>query len=341
VWRSFLNEGNYRWDSALVDQSHYVNISRAVQAVPSSGRKQRVGNSPSYSDVFPMLALDLSAYTSNAEMLSEAIKFWGADSSVEGAPFDKILLSPSWGGAWFTKFHPFEGEKGQIRTIKKCTENELSTLFQNEMYTPTDLSLRLHQDRVSKVLPKSKIQNVSRMTDYGAMHLRTHFWYGKKATLTDISNAVRNCMDRFPKIRVWWIVTDHPDSLFNMTMVATAGNITNLPLPPYVLEPQYQAKIVHGYHDKEFLLMNEHTGRANKALYNHARMAPGIMDWMVLHESKSLAVVGDGSYASSGARGNGKILSGYCGTAGKHQPVSKHVYLNVYTPRTRPAYPIS
>jgi hypothetical protein len=90
---------------------------------------------------------------------------------------------------------------------------------------------------------------------------------------------------------------------------------------------------VHGY-DKEFLAANQHTGAANKKRYNHQHMAPGIMDWMVLHES-TLALTGDGAYAASGARGNDKILSGQCGTTGTHLPVSKKVFLNIYTPRKR------
>jgi hypothetical protein len=306
VWRSFIGHGNYNWDSALVDLVHYPNISRAIAAMEGQGRggwkPDAVPTSP---DVFAMQPLE----SGSPDQLQRAIDFWGANASVPGAPVDQILLSPNWGDAWFMKF--------PIHPIQQCSGNDLSTLIQNEMYAPTDISRQLHQERRDKILPKATANG----QPYGAMHLRTYFWFEGKSTEQDIAIAVMNCMDQYPDISTWWVTTDEPMVLFNLTNVTLPG----------MLEAPYVAKVVHGY-DAAFLASNEHTASANARLYNHERMAPGIMDWMVLHEA-TLALIGDGAYAASGARGRGKIKSGNCGTNGAHKPGAKPVLMNIYAPR--------
>lgn len=48
-----------------------------------------------------------------------------------------------------------------------------------------------------------------------------------------------------------------------------------------------------------------------RKIFNFAKMAPSILDFMVLHESK-VAIIIHGSFGETGARGRGKVNLAAC-----------------------------
>jgi hypothetical protein len=302
-WRSFIGHGRYDWDSAIVDEIHFANISDAMSYVnyPYNGWPSESGM-PGYIDVYPMTTLNKSVSP------QDAMLFWGANR-IHGnsEAVDKVLLSPSWGDAWFPEIYYSE-----VKGIgyNQCAEEDLRTLIQNEMFAPTDLTRKLFDGRRGRIL-----NTTDKSPTYGAIHVRTEFLRGERnASTEDIAESLAGCINAFPEVPVWWVITDEIETLLKITSFHLATSVSS--------------KIVHGYKDKEFgsMLTSGHSNTAAFSLFNQASMAPAILDWMVLHES-SLALVGPGAYGESGARGNGKIPAGTCGD------LNSRGQLQVFTPR--------
>jgi len=210
------------------------------------------------------------------------VEYWQGSNRETG---QKVLLSPNWGQAW----NKVNIEKDVEKST--CPADHLTTLLQNAMFAPTSLALSLHEKR------RDKVVNTAR---YGAIHLRMIFLRAKydSTTLTDnhLAIALKACLEEVGgDITKWWLVSDDPDMA-----VKVAEKIDGM----------------HTAYTEEFRKHKMDSFQANRNIFGHESMATSVEDWMTLHES-SVAVITFGTFASTGARGNGKVHMKNFGEKGK------------------------
>jgi len=221
----------------------------------------------------------------------EYLKPWRAEN------LDKIMLSPSWGVAWFP-------DLAFPTKIGKCPLPELKGLVQNALYKPTPLSLKLHRERAAKVLPMPR-------RPYGVIHVRTIIlkeesrrrtkgrMTGEQSdaeVMADLLPNLSRCMKvvnatYYPRhIRQWWVLSDD---------AATAAFLAENMGKDYNMH--------HGYSREDIDNESPHSALERaRGLFGHEYMSKSIEDWVTLHEAK-LAVISVGSYGLTGSRGRGKF----------------------------------
>lgn len=184
---------------------------------------------------------------------------------------------------------------------------KLSGMLQNAMYQPTTLVRNLHKERAQAVLSLDGNNNNGggdrAEDDYGSIHLRMLFLKkeiaidpgggGNNSTTLaeEVTHRVFSCLRHnfSSTITKWWILSDDPN---------VARHVSG----------EMPGVVRHGYND-DFEENNLHSLRASKGIYDHVHMAPSVMDWMVLHESRVSLAAGSGTaFGETGSRGNGKYL---------------------------------
>lgn len=284
AFRSFLNVNTYNWNPDIANAAHGKDIDDAISKLPANhhggwNEEDVESGQLEYENIYPMTVLK---NISRKDYTEAALKLWNGKGDTPIAR--KMLLSPNWGDAWFTKV------KSGYNTM--CSTSHMKTLIQNALFGPTDLTKMLFKKRCHHVLPDG---NESKQVEsYGAIHLRTYFLRNEGRSTEDMIGMVRGCIAAHPQISLWWLVSDDIDVANNVTAVLSDKNI------------------VHGYHDKEFNKDNTHSGTAGKTEYGQKLMAPHVLDWMVLHESEMAIVSPASTFSETGARGNGKIKTGEC-----------------------------
>ena len=167
------------------------------------------------------------------------------------------------------------------------------------------------------------------MPSYGSLHIRTQMLnmgrVDNPVPPDQITAMVRSCLKRafqlshsddFPQN--WWFLAD------NATIAAmVTDDIRNQQQPTATNKSLPLIKIFNAYDmdlavekaktSKNILSSKHSMAKASTGLYGHANMAGSIEDWMALQESKLSIVTQDTAYGKTGARGNGKVSSEYCG----------------------------
>jgi len=272
TFRSFIQHNTYNWQPDIMDNLYGDEILAAIGKLtkPDYGSWEK-DPSLTFPHVLPMARLNETDYQTGRWR-----QIWdGAD----GPHKHQVLLSPNWGDSWHFSEFPFN--YSDINHHRhRCSLEDVRTLVQNAMYAPTDLSRTLFEVRKKEMLGDSN-------KEYGAVHLRTYFLKERKVAVAAMIDMVKSCIDQFPQIGTWWMISDDPEIAQNATVL---------------LKP----KLRHGYTD-DFNMNNEHSGSSGKKQYGHALLEPSIMDWVALHEAEIAIVYWEGAFAATGARGRGKV----------------------------------
>jgi hypothetical protein len=296
TWRAFVNHGTLNWDWNILSRDQKEDIANALDMLPSPNSDEWSDtkshhHSHNHSQVLPIT-------WHNDRTLEQHIQQW--------RDTNKILLSPNWGNAWFRNV-PLARLILEM-TGGQCKLNQFRTVLQNSMYAPTSLTKALHQERLERVLGKTDGESDT----YGAIHLRTILSDANLRldySTPDLANALSQCIQKATShqstVSMWWLIADNRTVADYMHNSLLSRNIQ------VVLDNDGQ------FWDKE----GTHSGFAMKQKFFQEKMAPAMMDFMVLHESE-VAIVTHGSFGSSGARGNGKV---------KVQNCAPHKLFSIYT----------
>ena len=282
VWRSFINIGSYNWNKKAISPKTQTNIDDAISKLPpqDSGAWEK---ELFYDDIVPLYVDN----TTNKSEMAKRVNYWNGNNAKTR---NKVLVSPNWGGSWFTHYAPYQPWKD---ASSQCSEKELSTLVQNSLYMPTIVSKKLHQ-RDRDLLFNETI--------YGSIHLRQEIINSEAERLSepiptekDLSDALKKCLndEEFVKMGVekWWIIGDNVDLVKNIS--------------------KRFDDVYHLYSD-EFIANDAHSMSDDaRSMYGHVHMEKPVRDWMVLHESK-VALVTAGAFGETGARGNEKVFRQTC-----------------------------
>ena len=193
TWRSFVQEGSYRWDPSLLlhetstGKSDNRNVSYAdelhhlIEKLPTKGSNDWEGTIQ-VSDYERRLVFPMETKFSKTNWKETlAYYYYGTRTQQRG---NQVLLAPNWGNAWFSRI--------PVDTILKeryqCKTSELWTLVENAMYQPTDLTWELHQKRIAKASRTAWKQGLDHATEttaatnnnnnnniYGSVHIRLYF----------------------------------------------------------------------------------------------------------------------------------------------------------------------
>jgi hypothetical protein len=290
TWRAFIHTGSYDWElesgaAAWYSSEHRAklqaladSVRAAIARLPDQGAGAWVDPIPRSQSLYLMQKLDWAGSRTIRQRYWEHIRPW----RVEHIP--QALLSPNWGDAWHPNLQP-------PAYYGKCHRKELITKIQNAMYEPTPLSIKLHTQQRYQVMKNP-------LRPYGAIHIRFVILALQKtvANDNDIATALGDCL-RYAKnqtnLTEWWLISDKPSRAIDLVNQVTA-QIDDMRLY-YAPEQENAAEFA------------EHSNNVNaRGMFGHASMSVSILDWMVLHESEA-AIVTQGSYGDTGARGRGKI----------------------------------
>ena len=277
TFRTFLQPGTYNWEPNIYKRNESIRneLDSATRLLPSKADNAWESIAlPPYSFIRPLQPLDTRMYEINGG--NPGLTYVDLWDGLQGNDKGKILLSPNWGKAWFTRI-PW------VVDDDDCDTEKIRTLMQNAMYTPTDLLKRLFLERKKEVIGEG---------EFGTIHFRTYF--SKSDTESMIQN-VRECISMNPKITKWWIISDDPGFAQNASEA----------LPN--LSHGYNASIATA-HSRDAIMREK---------YLHQLLEETMLDWMALHESRE-AIVSNGAFGETGARGNGKVLSAVCSGSEMH-----------------------
>lgn len=286
TWRSFVHHDTLNWDWSILSNEQKEDIASALDTLPSLNSDEWSTHQNESTHVLPMAYWETDNTT-----ISHQLKEWKESN--------KILLSPSWGDSWF--LHVPLAQLVSEATNGQCKFNEFRTVLQNSMYAPTSLSKSLHQERMSRVMLLSS-GSIKASISYGAIHLRTihsdanvRFDY----STPNLVNALSQCIEKassYQSIKTWWLIAD------NRTIAEYMNHSLSL---------LHNVKVVLDTDPQFWEKVGTHSGFAMKQKFFQEKMAPSMMDFMVLHEAE-IAIVTHGSFGSTGARGNGKIRVQAC-----------------------------
>ena len=302
TWRTFLWRGSYDWEFTGSPAEWYKpNLERLVETTLSNHKTQpQVANINK--DRFEMkgkpeeLKLIRKPVTESSTAVREESSFWAdiAQWRPEHEPYP--LLSPNWGNAWFDHI-VFPAKMGA------CPLSELKSRMQHALYQPSPLTHKLFVERKEEHLSIGRQHPSQTSYPYGAIHIRTEILQLGKNLWTKfptvLSNFVQTVMTNasVPNVSDWWIVADTPATAVLMTqqLRILCGNTS--------------VRFLHSYSEQEETSnqLRDHSFSDDvRGLFQHAKMASSILDWMVLWQS-SVAVVTVGAYGNTGAQGNNKI----------------------------------
>lgn len=280
TWRTFVTVGVYDWEV----RGRIVQHMESIRGVVGKLQKQSLGTweavdlNTTYEDILPMTiqqGRNISCPSTNFE---HCVWQWdGRNDDVKA----KVLISPNWGTSWHAKIQMpkfLSAPKGN-----KCTNwDRLKSLVQNAMYQITPLAKHLHAERMQHIV------KIRPNESYGTIHLRFEILKQTRSInsdlIRDISNGIGIFIASFQQVSKWWLITDKPEYANTL-----ASN---------------HMKLVHGYSEN---LTNVHSNLAGKKIFGHERMAPSILDWVAMQESK-VSLVTKGAFGMTGARGGGKYL---------------------------------
>lgn len=290
TWRAFIHTGTYDWEldrsSAIRYSSEHrarledlaTSVRAAIARLPTQGAGSWDDPIPRSRSLYLMQKLEWSNRRTFRQRYWEHIRPW----RVEHIP--KALLSPNWGDAWHPNLQP-------PAYYGKCHRKELVTRIQNAMYQPTPLSVKLHTQQRYKVMKNP-------LRPYGAIHIRFVILHMQKTISNDndLATALGHCL-QYAKDRTnltdWWLISDKPSR--------------GIDLVNQVTSQMDGLRLYYAPENKNAVEFAEHSNNdVARGKFGHASMSVSIMDWMVLHESEA-AIVTQGSYGDTGARGKGKV----------------------------------
>ena len=355
TWRSFLQEGSYRWDPGLLhflsngNYAYADQLEQLTQRIPTKASNDWEGSiQVSEYDNRDSLVFPMETKFPPASW-NDAIQYYHGTHPSRG---NQVLVSPNWGVAWHTRIPMDEILKDQYH----CKKEPLTTMVQNAMYRPTDLTWQLHQPRVATALTTAWKDDTSDTTNgattprnnavmtthnsmksapvYGAVHIRLYFINLTREqrgeppiTKEELAEMLQACLDRasmlvthyrtdtkFP--RKWWFLGDNApmtvqvaDEIQNQQREHRQSAGKQLP----------RLQIFHDYNATNTQPSLQSKNEQANGLYGHALLAGSMQDWMVLQQSTVAVVMRDGAFGVTGARGNGKMGTEFCGKPGSPQ----------------------
>lgn len=286
TWRTFLTTGKYDWEHMRSVTEDIETDVMNIMATNSRGKGTSIFDNDT---VVPPHVLPMF----KKEKWDEAYADWSSENSTIRK---QVLLTPNYGLAWFPHLSvPVSPYNTNAKDSSSCSTEQLWTALQEAMYQPTILTQRLHEERRQTFIGA----NInSTKTEYGSIHLRTliHDWRKMHLTVEEYTDVIADCIDDFPEIATWWLISD------------------NVTLAEHITQALSTKKLVTSY-TQEFQQANHHSAKTRKA-FQQETMAPSVLDWMVLYDSK-VALITDGSFGDTGGRGNGKYFRRKCKGKGK------------------------
>ena len=323
--QSFLSVGPFDWRTGrrLLTARQQTEIRQALNLMPECLQKGHGWEklptdkmkrlSSSYESVLPMV-WGKDAVSSLA--IQTHVNTWNATN---GPYAHKVLLAPNFGDAWYG----YGREPVNVARLwnlrhRTCTANRVTTLLQNAMFVPTSLAYELHQERMTRVLPR--VEESSEPTRYGAIHLRMFILnrdvYHMNVMAPQIVAGLQDCFEKLGPSAPdhWWLIADD---------IEVAKTVTEQ-LPSVY-------SYVQSFDDisNPSLVKGNHSGSALNRKFGQEALAPSFLDWMTLHQSEVALITHDSAYGETGARGQGKIRGSTCG--GKVQKPDGRVSFPLFT----------
>ena len=284
TWRSFINTGTYNWEFQTPELSSSLgpSVRTAVQALAKQGDGKWADPVPHTDD------LHLLSQQPWGPGKSQSTKFWQAIAPWHPTKIPRALVSANWGSAWFPNLVP-PAQYGA------CDPEELKTRIQNAMFQPTPLSIKLHQEQRLKVMKQP-------WRPYGAIHIRFVILELGRRPVNEPSmrKELDECLHYVAErtnVTDWWVLSDRPTRAINLTQHVS---------------PQFKIHVTPQATTTKQFQQHSNSGSA-RGVFGHASMSESVLDWMILHQSQA-SIITQGSYALTGARGQGKSLQDHqCG----------------------------
>lgn len=303
TWRTFLTSPSQFhgwWDESDSNIGKTKAVLEVLETLPHLGVD-------GWSDKIPPEVVVVHNKHYKNETTDAMAMIWNANWTLEQhlhewSNVPPTLVTPNWGSTWF-------GNVPLTQLVKKrgCTRNQLKTKVQNAMYAPTPWTMTLHKERLQRIFSSSTSSSFS---EYGAIHLRTTLGngsikggYDKANVVKGLSKCIKRAISLLQKkestaapLKNWWLISDNQTVAISMQQALSDENFINVKVDT---DPSFWKDYIHSG-----LAMKEQR-------FNHAKMAPSILDYMVLHESK-VAIITHGSFGETGARGRGKVSLTAC-----------------------------